>query len=96
MGRALTGHMPEDPNEVDFHTYVCSISKFVRRNGTKLETELESKAVHWKGGKGVGGGWYCEVNAGVEHLVSTTLFLRPVKGMLIVTLVQSHGGERDW
>lgn len=35
MGRALTGNMPDDPNEQDFNVFTAGLSTFVRRgNGT--------------------------------------------------------------
>ena len=74
IGRALTGSIPDDLNTVDFHTYTCSVSKFARK-GQSTETNFpkviagQSRPVmDWKGGKGVGGGWTCEVNAKVDHL----------------------------
>lgn len=85
LGRALTGKMPLDGDEVDFHTYTCSITKFGRRkmDQGRLEKDLETwragdavPTMDWKGGRGVGGGWDCLVNAETEHL--------------------SNGGERDW
>jgi transcription factor C subunit 7 len=87
IGRALTGNMPDDANEVDFHTYTCSISKFVRRDGGELKTPNPSKlptwkagdpipAIEWRGGEGVGRGWDCVQNAATGHL--------------------TNGGERDW
>ena len=84
MGRALTGRMPESVNEVDFHTYTCSISRYRRRvvpdgEGFQVLEWEQGKNVpklDWRNGKGVGGGWNCEVNAGTEHL--------------------SDGAQRDW
>lgn len=82
MARALTGLMPEDTDKVDFHTYTCCISKFVRKQA-QVNEQLPSwhhgdaiPVLNWRNGKGVGGGWVCEVNAGVDHL--------------------SNGGERNW
>ena len=73
IGRALTGSMPEDPTTVDFHTYTCSVSKFTRKGSNKASVSRMPGGqlpltIDWKNGKGVGGGWLCEVNAGVDHL----------------------------
>ncbi|MCJ1315007.1 hypothetical protein MMC15_000321 [Xylographa vitiligo] len=62
MGRVLTGVMPEDVAERDFHAYTCSVSRFERTGRGKGMRQGE-----WRG-KGVGGGWRCVVNAGTEHL----------------------------
>ncbi|EME85706.1 uncharacterized protein MYCFIDRAFT_59682 [Pseudocercospora fijiensis CIRAD86] len=54
IGRVLTGCMPEDEGEDDFKCFTCSFSKFVRKPQSK--------------GKGVGGGWDCEVNGDCSFL----------------------------
>lgn len=75
IGRVLTGKMPEDICEEDFKTYTCGISKFVRRVVPVSEQRLEQvKAgeqipkINWKGGRGVAGGWDCEINGNCRHL----------------------------
>ncbi|KAI9814229.1 MAG: hypothetical protein M1827_003395 [Pycnora praestabilis] len=79
LGRALTGRMPEDSEEVDFKPFTCGISKFVRRKGPVRDQEPEIKIwlsgqgnkipmVDWRGGKGVGGGWDCVINGDCSFL----------------------------
>jgi transcription factor C subunit 7 len=70
-GRALTGIMPEDPDDEDFRCFTCGISKFVRR-----EKELVSVSVgddvasvsDWRTSGGVTGGWDCVENSDCSHL----------------------------
>lgn len=72
-GRVLTGSMPDDPDEEDFHCYTCGISKFVRRTKTK-ETESKKDVPsgaddsNWRTNGGVSGGWDCVMNSNCEHL----------------------------
>jgi transcription factor C subunit 7 len=40
MGRALTGNMPEDPNEEDFNVFTTGLSTFVRRSVPSPETTM--------------------------------------------------------
>lgn len=77
-GRVLTGNMPSDSSLQDFNPFTCGLSKFVRRQkpndeSNRVETEqvkvqewqgLETPIpeVDWREGKGVGGGWDCELN----------------------------------
>lgn len=79
LGRVLTGRMPEDESEDDFNCFTCSFSKYVRRTNTpsdisavnsswKSETPDKIPNVGWQGGKGVGGGWNCEVNGDCSFL----------------------------
>ena len=81
IGRALTGRMPEDVCEDDFRTFTCGVSKFRRRvrayivddaagDGVLEEWEpgMAVPLLDWKEGKGVGGGWDCEVNCYCGHL----------------------------
>jgi len=77
IGRALTGRMPEDPSEEDFKCFTCSLSKFTRRNIPEAPVEKEHiwtldepeniPFVDWRG-KGVKGGWDCEVNGDCSFL----------------------------
>ena len=81
IGRALTGRMPEDICEEDFKTFTCGVSTFRRRtcNAVGLE-RARSEAlegwepgrpiprIRWMDGKGVGGGWDCEVNGDCSFL----------------------------
>lgn len=81
IGRALTGQMPEDVCKDDFGTYTCGVSKFRRRatgrtadggvgNGMleKWEAGMIVPQLDWREGKGVGGGWDCEVDCYCGHL----------------------------
>ncbi|KAI5357800.1 Putative histidine phosphatase superfamily, clade-1 [Septoria linicola] len=81
IGRALTGRMPEDEGEEDFNCFTCSFSKFVRKPMSKFTMRATGAAegwdpekadevpdVGWKNGKGVGGGWDCEVNGDCSFL----------------------------
>jgi transcription factor C subunit 7 len=75
IGRALTGHMPEDICEDDFKTHTCGISKFVRRlplsdtpKYIKWEKGTEIPAIEWRDRKGVAGGWDCVINSNCGHL----------------------------
>jgi transcription factor C subunit 7 len=48
MGRALTGNMPDDPNEEDFHVYTAGLSTYVRRRKTQQDeyyTEEEGSSL---------------------------------------------------
>lgn len=83
MGRVLTGQMPEDPSERDFQVYTCSISKFVRKGlvGERCKVEKGGggggrrvwgpgepvPVMDWRG-RGLGGGWICELNGWTGHL----------------------------
>lgn len=76
IGRALTGRMPEDVGEDDFNCFTCSFSKFVRRGTSEgqdvpawsPETPDQVPDVKWRDGKGVQGGWKCEVNGDCSFL----------------------------
>lgn len=78
IGRALTGRMPEDEGEEDFRCFTCSFSKFTRKDGSVAGHTTSSDwnpedpdtvpDVQWKGGKGVAGGWNCEVNGDCSFL----------------------------
>jgi transcription factor C subunit 7 len=79
IGRALTGRMPEDVAEEDFRPFTCGVSTFVRRGGARRSERWEPvevwkgvgapiPKVDWRGGRGVGGGWDCEVNGDCSFL----------------------------
>ncbi|KAI6798248.1 phosphoglycerate mutase-like protein [Hortaea werneckii] len=83
IGRALTGRMPEDETEEDFRCFTCSFSKFTRRQpgkGVEVDGDWGQEAswdplepdevpdIGWRGGKGVGGGWECEINGDCSFL----------------------------
>jgi transcription factor C subunit 7 len=76
IGRALTGKMPEDITEQDFNPFTCGLSKFVRKRKDAKVEEVplwEAPAgkiprVDWREGKGVYGGWNCELNGDCSFL----------------------------
>lgn len=80
VGRALTGRMPGDVSEEDFRTFACGLSKFVRRGSGSAQDGGEGEVemwrgigspipkIEWRGGRGVGGGWKCEVNGDCSFL----------------------------
>ncbi|CAE7199782.1 hypothetical protein P3342_010316 [Pyrenophora teres f. teres] len=53
-GRVLTGQMPQNPDEQDFHCYTAGLSKFVRRSADPE--------------KGVAGNWECVLNSETSYL----------------------------
>lgn len=69
LGRVLTGEMPEDVEVEDFRVFTCGLSVFRRRrrDGTTTTTSSTHEE-EWKGGKGVAGGWDCEVNGDCSFL----------------------------
>lgn len=74
IGRALTGRMPDDIEEQDFRPFTCGLSKFTRKSDeahTGVEQWKEGADIprlEWKGGRGVGGGWKCELNGDCSFL----------------------------
>jgi len=88
LGRVLTGMMPDDVSEDDFHCYTASLSMYRRKTATSPNTAEFTSVVKWKPGtpslvpnpewrrSGVAGGWTCVKN-------SDTSFL-------------SGGAERGW
>lgn len=62
MGRTLTGQMPDNVEAEDFRVFTCGLSVF-RRRGTE-----QGQGLDWKEGRGVGGGWNCEVNSDCSFL----------------------------
>ncbi|KAL9609119.1 MAG: hypothetical protein Q9167_006097 [Letrouitia subvulpina] len=76
IGRALTGLMPDDFNVEDFLAPTAGITKFIRKEIPKHQhgdqqssRESASKeALNWKSGRGILGGWVCELNGDCTHL----------------------------
>jgi len=76
IGRALTGYLPKDIEEQDFRPFTCSLSKFVRKSKVPVETKVDlweghgkpAPKIDWRGGRGVAGGWTCEVNGDCSFL----------------------------
>lgn len=71
-GRALTGLMPENPDNEDFKCFTCGLSRFVRR---AKEVALSgvgvvdvADGIDWKTNGGVAGGWDCVENSDCSHL----------------------------
>lgn len=71
IGRTLTGNMPDNVETEDFRVFTCGLSTFRRRSANTDSPDgvipPDSKALNWKG-KGVGGGWVCEVNSDCSFL----------------------------
>ena len=73
-GRALTGMMPDIPDEEDFKCYTCGVTKFVRRervgDGTRrlLDMDVNEEDRGWRSNGGVAGGWDCVMNSYCGHL----------------------------
>ena len=80
MGRVLTGVVPDEVTERDFHTFTCGITLFERRSSEQhltMEESHEALAIpDWGNGEGVAGGWNCVSNGDCSHLAG--------------------GGERAW
>lgn len=81
IGRALTGLMPEDEGQEDFRCGTCALSVFKRRRGRDGERGSDAGIatwssaapekipdVRWRDGRGVAGGWDCEVNGDCSFL----------------------------
>ncbi|KAL1953231.1 hypothetical protein VTO42DRAFT_3373 [Malbranchea cinnamomea] len=80
MGRALTGHMPEDPTTEDFNVFTAGLSTFKRRkhlsgedksvlvSGDASGTLSARKIPDWRGGRGIRGGWDCIKNGDCSFL----------------------------
>ena len=70
-GRALTGVMPDNPDEEDFKCYTCGLSRFVRRNkkvvSSRNGVDLTGRG-NWKTNGGIAGGWDCVENSDCSHL----------------------------
>ncbi|KAK4044039.1 histidine phosphatase superfamily [Parachaetomium inaequale] len=81
LGRVLTGHMPDNVEVDDFKCFTCGLSAYRRRqglgtDGTDGSTAArdadhhgkDGRVLRWKGGRGVSGGWDCELNSDCTHL----------------------------
>lgn len=76
LGRALTGHMPENIAEEDFLPFTCGVTTFVRRRKLKIELPKSEwtgpgtkvPTISWRGGNGVGGGWEVKTNGDCSFL----------------------------
>ncbi|PPJ60948.1 hypothetical protein CBER1_08583 [Cercospora berteroae] len=66
IGRALTGRMPEDECEDDFNCFTCSFSMGLPQAWNPEKAD-EVPDVGWRG-RGVAGGWDCEVNGDCSFL----------------------------
>ncbi|KAI4118572.1 MAG: hypothetical protein LQ345_001409 [Seirophora villosa] len=74
IGRCLTGNMPSDVNQEDYLAPCAGLTKFVRRKASARQ-ELGNRKdgagnADWKEGKGVAGGWNCELNGNCDHLAA--------------------------
>ncbi|KAI4141865.1 MAG: hypothetical protein LQ341_003397, partial [Variospora aurantia] len=74
IGRCLTGNMPSDVNQEDYLAPCAGLTKFVRRKPSvnqEVEHGADGKGImDWKDGKGVCGGWDCEMNGNCDHLAA--------------------------
>jgi len=85
LGRILTGNMPTDISANDFGAFTCGVSLYRRRKAVATEirgvsgalentpgagADPESGNPNWRGGRGVSGGWECELNSDCSHLSS--------------------------
>ncbi|KAI4097239.1 MAG: hypothetical protein LQ339_006804 [Xanthoria mediterranea] len=76
IGRTLTGNMPDDPNVDDFLAPTAGITKFLRKQDSKLDVSKPSGhgtaksigIVDWRNGQGVAAGWTCVLNGNCDHL----------------------------
>ena len=76
IGRALTGHMPENIADEDFRPFTCGVTTFARRSKGKTELPMSEwagpgskvPAISWRGGNGVGGGWEVRLNGDCSFL----------------------------
>ncbi|KAF3769869.1 PGAM-domain-containing protein [Cryphonectria parasitica EP155] len=77
IGRVLTGCMPEHVETEDFRVFTCGLSTFRRRktrsgqdgpSSPAVDTTGSETTLDWEGGKGVGGGWTCEINSDCSFL----------------------------
>lgn len=77
IGRVLTGRMPADEGEEDFNCFTCAFSRFSRRSRDAVALDVRPWShddpenipdVHWRGGKGIAGGWDCKVNGDCSFL----------------------------
>ena len=70
-GRALTGVMPDNPDDEDFKCFTCGLSRFVRRNKKRPLSSAGGDVVDahdWRTNGGVAGGWDCLENSDCSHL----------------------------
>ena len=74
-GRVLTGEVPDDWDEEDFHCFTCGLSKFVRRQmppstdgGEEHEQYYDTSDWRSSSGQGLAGGWDCVLNSDCSHL----------------------------
>lgn len=65
-GRALTGNVPADYDEIDFGCFTSGISKYVRKKVPAAGEAYFSD--DWRNSEGVAGGWDCKLNSDTSHL----------------------------
>ncbi len=81
IGRVLTGRMPDDIGEEDFKCFTAGVSKFRRRVAASSDNKSDDPSddwspqqpdqisdVRWREGRGVAGGWNCELNSDCSFL----------------------------
>ena len=75
LGRVLTGNMPADVEAEDFRAFTCGLSVYRRRRlpGSSRNQATDGdngRPLDWRGGRGVAGGWDCELDSDCSHLSS--------------------------
>uniref|UniRef100_L2G7H3 Phosphoglycerate mutase family protein n=1 Tax=Colletotrichum fructicola (strain Nara gc5) TaxID=1213859 RepID=L2G7H3_COLFN len=81
LGRVLTGNMPENIDAEDFRAFTCGLSMYRRKSPSSSERASETdgpgpgsdagapaETTSWRNGRGVGGGWVCELNSDCSFL----------------------------
>ncbi|EFQ28445.1 phosphoglycerate mutase [Colletotrichum graminicola M1.001] len=73
LGRVLTGVMPDNVDVEDFRAFTCGLSVYRRRShSSSAQTSgtqgPDSDTSSWRNGRGVGGGWVCELNSDCSFL----------------------------
>ncbi|KAK1598518.1 phosphoglycerate mutase [Colletotrichum navitas] len=73
LGRVLTGVMPDSVDVEDFRAFTCGLSVYRRRShSSSAQTSgiqgPDPDTSSWKNGRGVGGGWICELNSDCSFL----------------------------
>ncbi|KAK1990007.1 phosphoglycerate mutase [Colletotrichum falcatum] len=73
LGRVLTGAMPDSVDVDDFQAFTCGLSVYRRKSHSSSAQNSGTQGPDpgtssWKTGRGVGGGWVCELNSDCSFL----------------------------
>ncbi|KAF6818972.1 phosphoglycerate mutase [Colletotrichum sojae] len=70
LGRVLTGVMPENIDAEDFRAFTCGLSMYRRKSpsATERTSPTGTDSSSWRNGRGVGGGWVCELDSDCSFL----------------------------